>query len=47
MLNLSGKESLNKKKFGKINSEVRGYGGRYVKGHWLIPLATFQETDRA
>lgn len=33
------KGRFNKKTWNKILAEVRGYGGRYVKGYFSIPLA--------
>ena len=38
LLVLKGK--FDKKKFKKILDEVQGYGGRWVKGHFVLPLAT-------
>ena len=29
-----------KSKWNKIMDEVRGYGGEWVKGHFILPLAT-------
>lgn len=31
------------KKFQKVIQEVRGYGGRFVKGHFLLPIAGLVE----
>lgn len=39
---LEWKGKFDKRKFGQVNGEVRGYGGRYIKGHWILPLAVFQ-----
>lgn len=36
-------EKFNPKTFKKISQEVRGYGGRYIKGHFILPLAGLGE----
>ena len=40
-ITLTGK--YNKQRFMKANIEVKGYGGRWVKGHFLLPLAGMSE----
>lgn len=39
------KGKFNRPLWSKVNGEIRGYGGRFVKGHWLLPLAVFQEAE--
>lgn len=41
MIHIKGKYSS--KKFSKAMAEVRGYGGQWVKGHFLLSVAALTE----
>jgi len=43
ILELGGK--YNRSKFSKARAEVIGYGGRWVKGHFILPLAGLGEKE--
>lgn len=40
---LEWKGKFDKAKWSKVNSEIRGFGGRFIKSHWMLPLAVFKE----
>lgn len=44
IVRLKGKVKTNI--FAKANAEVRGYGGHWVKGYFLLPIATFAEEQQ-
>lgn len=35
-----------KKKFQTLMQEVRGYGGRFVKGHFVLPIASLLQNGK-
>lgn len=43
-ISVTGK--FNKARFSKISSEIRGYGGKYVKGYFVFPLAGLTENGK-
>jgi hypothetical protein len=43
LIELGGK--YNKNTFNKALTEIKGYGGRWVKGHFVLPLAGMGEGE--
>ena len=39
MAHIRDKAKFNRKRFNMMIAEVRGYGGRYVKGYFEVPIA--------